>query len=71
MASIKYKGKMSKDLTDCYGQVIRRGEEVVAYRRKTFCEKGIWDGGWEYHYQALNRRLLIRSSQFLITEELK
>jgi len=66
MASKKFSGKLLKDLTNGYGQTLRAGQEVVAYRRKTFDDRGIWDGGWEYHYYSLDRKAWIRSREFLI-----
>jgi len=66
MASQKFRGKLLKDLTNGYGQTLGAGQEVVAYRRKTFCHRTIWDGGWEYHYHSLDGKVLIRTPEFLI-----
>ena len=66
MASKKFSGKLLKDLTNGYGQTLGAGQEVVAYRRKTFCHRTIWDGTWEYHYHSLDGKVLIRTPEFLI-----
>ena len=65
MASKKFRGKLSRGIRNGYGQTLGAGQEVVAYRRKTYCDKK-WDGGWEYHYHSLDGKVLIRTPEFLL-----
>ena len=68
MANKKYKGKLSKTITNAYGKSLFEGQEVIAYKRSVYDENSCRTGEWEYQYENLKGNILIRTKEFLIIE---
>lgn len=67
----KYRGILTRDLKNAYGQTLSKGEEVIVHRRREYDYMSddlslSWTGEWEYHYQNLEGTILIRSQEFYL-----
>ena len=69
MSKRKWKGKMTEDLTNGYGGTIKKGEEVVCWKKRMLescfiTDNLVFKGNYEYHYTSEND--FVRTTQFLI-----
>lgn len=72
MAKRKWTGKITEDLTNGYGSTIKKGTEVICWKKRMLeydlsdANLGLsFQGKYEYHYTTSDRHF-VRTTKFLI-----